>query len=53
MVKRRKTKAMAARCQRARREISLSREKEENYESDTGDETDPDQAGNDKNLLQL
>ena len=53
MVEKRKTKAMATRCQWARREISLSREEEENYESDTGDETDLDQPGNNKNLLQL
>ena len=33
--------------------MSLSSKEEENYESDTRDETDLDQAGNDKNLLQL
>ena len=33
MKKRHKIKAMAARCQRARRGISLSSEKKENYES--------------------
>ena len=52
-MKRQKTEAMAAKCQKARRGISLSSEREENYKSDTKDETDPDQAGNDKNLLQL
>ncbi len=44
---------MVAKCQRARRGISLSNEEEENYESNTGDETDPDQVDNDKNPLQL
>ena len=53
MVEKEKTKAMAARRQKAKRGISLSNEEEENYENDTGDETDPDQANNDKNLLQL
>ena len=46
-----KKKATAARYQRAKKEIILSSEKEENYESDTQDETDPNQAGNDKNPL--
>ena len=53
MVERRKTEAMAARCQKTREGIRLSSEEEENYESNTGDETDPNQAGNDKNLLQF
>ncbi len=53
MIKRQKTEAIAAKCQRVRGEISLSSEEEENYESDTGDETDPDQADNNKNLLQF
>ena len=44
---------MAARCPKARRRISLSSEKEENYESNTKDKMDLDQAGNDKNLLQF
>ena len=44
---------MAARHQRAKEKISLSSEKKENYESDTKDETDLDQADNNKNLLQL
>ena len=44
---------MATRRQKARKGISLSSEKEENYESDTRDKTDPDQAGNDKNPLQF
>ena len=52
-MERRKTKAMAARRQKAKRGISLSNEEKENYESDTGEKTDPDQAGNDKNPLQL
>ena len=49
MVEKRKTKAIAAKRQRARREISLSIEEKKNYESDTADERDPDQANNDKN----
>ncbi len=53
MVERWKTEAMAAKRQRARGEISLSNKEEENYESDTGDETDPNQADNDKTSLQL
>ena len=53
IVERRKTKAMAAKCQRTRERISLSSEEKKNYESDTGDETNPDQASNNKNPLQL
>ena len=53
IVERRKIKAMAVSHQRARSRINLSSEEEENYESDTGDKTDPYQAGNDKNSLQL
>ena len=53
MMERQKTETMAARRQRARGKISLSSKEEENYESDTGDETDSDQAGNNKNSLQL
>ena len=53
MVKKRKTEAMAVRRQRARGGISLSSEEEDNYESDIGDETNPDQVSNDKNPLQL
>ncbi len=53
MVERRKTEAIAAKRQRARGGISLSSEEEENYESDTEDETDLDQANNDENSLQL
>lgn len=52
MVERRKTEAIAAKRWKARRRISSSNEEEENYESDTGDEMDPDQT-NDKYLLQL
>ena len=44
---------MAVRCQRTKGGISLSSEEEENYESNIGDEMDSNQAGNDKNLLQL
>ena len=42
MVEKQKPKAMAMRCQKARERISLSSEKEENYESNSRDETDPD-----------
>ncbi len=42
MIERRKTKAMAAKYQRARRGISSLSEEEKNYESDIGDEMDPD-----------
>ena len=48
-----KIKAIVTKCQKARGEISLFSEGEKNYKSDTGDETDPDQAGNDEYLLQL
>ena len=51
MIERRKTEAMAAKRQKARRGISLSSEEKENYKSNTKDETNPDQAGDDKNLL--
>ena len=53
MMERQKIEAIAARRQRAKGGISLSNKKEENYESDTRDETDLDQAGDDKNPLQL
>ncbi len=53
MVERWKIEVMAAKRQRARGGISSSSEEEENYESDTGDETDPDQVEDDENLLQL
>ena len=51
-MKRRKTKAMAAKRQRARGGIHLSSEEKEDYESNTRDEIDSDQA-DDKYLLQL
>ena len=50
MMERRKAEAMAAKRRRARGGISSSSEEED--ESDTGDDTDPDQA-NDKYPLQL
>ncbi len=50
MMERRKIEVMVAKCQRAKKEISLSSEEEENYESNTGDETDLNQADGDKNL---
>ncbi len=53
ILERRKTEAMVAKCQRARGGISLSSKEKEIYESDTEDETDPDQANDDENLLQL
>ena len=53
MMKKRKTETMAARRQRARGGISLSNEEEKNYKSDTENETNPDQAGNNKNPLQF
>ena len=53
MVEKQKTKAMATKRQRAREEISWSSKKEENYESDTRNKTDPNQASNNKNPLQL
>ena len=53
MMAKRKTEAMAARHQKTRGGISLFSKKKEIYKSDTKDETDPDQAGNNKNPLQL
>ena len=53
MMKNRKTEAMATKWWRARGGINLFSEEKENYESNTRDETDPNQAGNDKNPLQL
>ena len=53
IVERRKTKAMAKKQWRVRGRISLANEVNKNYESDLGDETNPDQVGNDKKLLQL
>ncbi len=53
IVERQKTKTMAIKCRRARGGISLSSEEEENDETETGDEIDPDQADNDENPLQL
>ena len=50
MMERRKAEAMAAKRHRARGGISLSSKEED--ESDTGDDTDPDQA-NDKYPFQL
>ena len=53
MVKRWKTEALTVKSQKTRGGISLSSKEEENYKSDTGDEMDLNQAGNNKNLLQL
>ena len=52
MVERQKIEAMTAKRQRIRGEISFFSEQKEDYESDTRDKIDPDQA-NDKYLLQL
>lgn len=52
-MERHKTEAMAAKHWRARKRISLSNVKEENYESDTRDETNSDKVGNDKYPQQL
>ena len=41
-----KTKAMTAKRRRNRRGISLSIEKKKNYESNTEDDMDPNQADN-------
>ena len=46
MVERRKTEAIATKRYRDRGGISLSNEEERNYESNTRDDTDPDQANN-------
>lgn len=51
MIEKRKIEAIATKHCRNKREISLSSEKEESYESDTGDDTNPNQA-DDKYLLQ-
>ncbi len=53
IVKKRKIKAMAVKHQKAKRGISSSSEEKENYKSKSKDKMDPDQAGNDKNPLQL
>ncbi len=52
-MKKQKIKAMSMKCQRARGRICLFSEEEKNYKSDTGDKTDPDEADNNKNPLQL
>lgn len=44
IVERRTTEAMATKCRRNRGGIGLSSKKEENYESDIGDDINPDQA---------
>lgn len=51
-MKKRKRKAIAAKRQRAKREINLFSKKEEYYKSDNRDEIDLDQTNN-KYLLQL
>ena len=44
---------MTVRRQKARKGINSFIEEEENFQSDIGDDTDLDQAGNNKNPLQL
>ena len=44
---------MVVKRKKTRRKISLSSEEKENYESDIEDKTDPNQASNDKYLLQF
>lgn len=51
IVEKQKTEAMAAKRWRIERGISLSNKKEKNYESDTGDKTNLDQADNGKSSL--
>ncbi len=53
MLEKQITEAMAAKRRRARGGISSSSEEKENYESNTGDETDLDQVKDNENLLQL
>ncbi len=53
MVEKRKIEVIAVKRQRVKGGIRLSNKEEENYESDTRDKTDPDQANDDKNPLQL
>lgn len=52
IVKKWKTKAMAGKCQRAKKQISLFSQEKESYESNIRNKIDPDQT-NDKYLLQL
>ena len=51
MMERQKTKAMVAKCQKAKRRISSFSKNEENYENNTENKTDSNQTDNDKNLL--
>lgn len=53
MIERSKTKAMVAKCQRAKKGIYLPNKKEKNNENYTTDTIDPDLAGNYEYLLQL
>lgn len=53
IMKKRKTEVITAKLHRIRGGISLFSKKEENYECDTGDKMNPDQAGAERNLLQL
>lgn len=51
IIKKQRTKAIVAKRQRIRKEISLSNEEEKNYESDIRDKTNPDQADDEYSLL--
>lgn len=51
MVEKRRTEAMAIKHHKTMGEIILSNEEEGNYENDTGDETNPNQANNEYQLL--
>lgn len=53
MIEKRKIKVVATKHEKVREEISMYNQKKENYKSDTKDEIDPDQAGNDKYRLQF
>lgn len=46
MIKKRKTQAIAAKYQKARRGISMFKKEKENYNGDTKNKIDSDQANN-------
>ena len=53
IVEKRKIEVIAAKCCRNRRRISLSSKEEENYDSNTADNTDPDQTKGKYRVLRL
>lgn len=53
IMKMRKIEAIAVKHQKVKRGINSSSKKEENYKSKSKDKIDPNQAGNNKNPLQL